>query len=58
MSTPSWIQAMKAPSLAIGYNNLGALYAEAGQADRAIEGYEKAIQIEPEGCRRRDARGR
>lgn len=47
LSTPSWIEAMKAPSLAVGYNNLGALYADAGQPDRAIEAYEKAIQIQP-----------
>jgi hypothetical protein len=47
MSTPAWIEALKAPSLAVGYNNLGALYADAGQPDRAIEAYEKAIQIEP-----------
>lgn len=47
MLTPSWLQATKAPSLAVGYNNLGALYLEAGRVDRAIEAYEKAIRTDP-----------
>jgi tetratricopeptide (TPR) repeat protein len=47
MMTPAWIEATKAPSLAVGYNNLGALYAEAGRVDLAIEAYEKAIRTEP-----------
>ncbi len=47
MITPSWIEATKAPSLAVGYNNLGALYSETGQVELAIEAYEKAIRIEP-----------
>jgi tetratricopeptide (TPR) repeat protein len=45
--TPSWMEVTKAPSLAIGYNNLGALYADDGQVDLAIEAYEKAIRTEP-----------
>jgi tetratricopeptide (TPR) repeat protein len=45
--TPSWLEATKAPSLAIGYNNLGALYSEEGRVDLAITAYEKAIGIEP-----------
>jgi tetratricopeptide (TPR) repeat protein len=46
MITPSWIEAKKAPSMAVGYNNLGVLYAGEGQLDRAIAAYEKAIMID------------
>ena len=46
MITPSWIEAKKTPSLAIGYNNLGTLYAEEGRLDLAIAAYEKAIQTD------------
>ena len=48
MVTPSWIEATKAPSLAVGYNNLGALYAEEGRVDSAIAAYETAIRIAPQ----------
>jgi tetratricopeptide (TPR) repeat protein len=47
MVTPAWIEATKAPSLAVGYNNLGTLYADEGRVDLAIEAYERAIGIEP-----------
>ena len=48
MITPSWLAATKAPSLAIGYNNLGAVYSEEGRVDLAIAAYEKAIGIDPQ----------
>jgi len=44
--TPSWLEARKAPELAIGYNNLGTIYAEEGELDQAIVAYERAIAID------------
>ena len=47
-ATPGWLEARKAPSLAIGYNNIGTLNRDADHQDAAIAAYEKAIHISPQ----------
>ncbi|MBN1771657.1 MAG: tetratricopeptide repeat protein, partial [Deltaproteobacteria bacterium] len=44
---PGWLEALRTRGLAVAWNNLGAMLLETGDTDRAMDAFERAVELAP-----------